>query len=451
MKSILKPKIVVVGGGAGGLPLVTKLGKSLGKKNLACIELIDSRPTHIWKPLLHEIAAGTLDQHNDEINFLTHGNKNNYNFHLGEVTGIDKVNKYVHLAPLVDEVSGYVIHSNRKVKYDYLVLGIGSISNDFKIKGINEYCINLDTREKASYFHDIILKLLIKLSETKDEKLNITIMGGGATGVELAAELVYAINEQKKVLKIDSEIGKDITITIIEAGPSILNGLSNYIQEGVALNLEKLKVKILTNKVVQEIRKDEIITKDGDCIKAGLKVWACGIHGQNIVSEFNLPTNKILQIKTNRKLQVLNDSSNNSAINDTSNVYDDIYAFGDCALVPLDDKNQKYAPARASNSLQQADYLTNHFKALMNQDTKNLEKTYIYKDYGSLISVSKFNAFGKINGNRVALKIDGFNARIAYWSLYQKHLMAVYGWFNFWYFTIGSLYSSRVKPRVKLH
>ena len=435
MKNV--PKIVVVGGGAGGLPLVTKLGKKLGKKGLAEIHLVDANSTHIWKPLLHEVASGTLDSNQDEINYITHGKKNGYYFHLGNIEDLDKSQKTIKLAPLQDLRTKEIIHSHREMKYDNLVLAIGAKSNSFSIQGIEEHCYSLDTRADADYFHDVLLKNLVKISECKGEKINIAIMGGGATGVELAAELAYSFLEVQKMFSLELEFGNDFSVTLIEAGNSILNGLSPYIQEGVTENLEKLKIKVLTNKKVTKITKDEIEIAGGENIKAQIKVWACGILAQPVTKKFGLETNRINQILTNRSLQSKDDPS--------------IFCMGDCAYVPLDDKGKKFAPGRASNSLQQADFLTDYFiKKSKNQDVTKLE--YIYKDYGSLISVSKFNAFGKISsGGRIAVKIDGYNGRFVYWSLYQKHLMAVHGWFNFWFFHIASFYSNRVKPRIKLH
>jgi len=433
------PKIVVVGGGAGGLPLATILGKKLGKKGYADIHLVDISPTHIWKPLLHEVAAGTLDSNHDEINFVTHGKKNGYSFHLGEICNLDKENKKIKLSPLVDIRTHQEIHTNREMEYDYLVLALGAISNNFHIEGIDEYCFNLDTRNNADYFHDVLLKNMIKIMEGTNQTLDIAIMGGGATGVELAAELVYSFQEVKKLMDYNLEIGKDVNITLIEAGKTILNGLSGYIQEGVSENLEKLKIKLETNRKATKITKDHIELADGGKIKADIKVWACGILSQPIIRKFGLQTNRINQIISKKNLQTID--------------YEFIFAMGDCAQVPLDDKGEKFAPARASNSLQQAYFLTNYFKNIAyNNKNKNQALIYKYKDYGSLISVSKFNAFGKVSsGGRIAVKIDGINGRFAYWTLYQRHLYALYGWFNFWFFTVGSFYSSRVKPRIKLH
>ena len=86
------PNIVVVGGGAGGLELVTKLGRKLGKKGKANITLVDSTHTHIWKPLLHEVAAGTLDSHEDEIEYLVQAMCSGFRFRLGKMDGLNREN-----------------------------------------------------------------------------------------------------------------------------------------------------------------------------------------------------------------------------------------------------------------------------------------------------------------------------------------------------------------------
>ncbi len=128
------PKIVIVGGGAGGLELATQLGHKLGKKRQAEILLIDKNRSHIWKPLLHEVATGSIDADLDGVVYSAHAAKHYYQFQLGSFSHVDSTNNTITLSELKDEL-GHRILPKRQVSYDYLVLAIGSISNDFNTPG----------------------------------------------------------------------------------------------------------------------------------------------------------------------------------------------------------------------------------------------------------------------------------------------------------------------------
>ncbi|AMD00569.1 NADH dehydrogenase [Halomonas chromatireducens] len=95
--------MVVVGGGAGGLELVTRLGRRLGRRGKAEITLIDRNSTHIWKPLLHEVATGALDSSIDEISYQSHAQLNGYRFQRGTLEGVDREARHLRLAPVLDD------------------------------------------------------------------------------------------------------------------------------------------------------------------------------------------------------------------------------------------------------------------------------------------------------------------------------------------------------------
>src|SRR5690606_17469084 len=134
------PRIVVVGGGAGGLELVTKLGDTLGKRKQAEVMLIDRDTSHLWKPLLHELAVGAMDDGLDAVSFRGHSINHHYHFRVGTVTGIDRDSKHVILAPVLDE-DGQQFLPETRINYAYLVLAIGSVCNDFNTPGVKEHCI----------------------------------------------------------------------------------------------------------------------------------------------------------------------------------------------------------------------------------------------------------------------------------------------------------------------
>ena len=191
-----KTQIVVVGGGAGGLELVAKLGKTFGRQDFDII-LVERNRTHIWKPLLHEVAAGSLDANLDEVGYRSHAYRWGYRYFFGSLEDIDRDAREVVIAPVLDEDGSEIIGRHR-IRYDYLVMAIGSVSNDFGTPGVREHCIFLDNRAQADRFRQKLLNHCLRVSRNMtadpdvEDHVEVVIVGGGATGVELAAELYNA-------------------------------------------------------------------------------------------------------------------------------------------------------------------------------------------------------------------------------------------------------------------
>src|SRR6202000_195024 len=181
-----KTQIVVVGGGAGGLELVTRLGARFGRRRHDII-LVERNRTHIWKPLLHEVAAGALDANLDEVGYRSHGHAWGYRFFYGAMEGIDRESRHVLIAPILDEDGGEIMGHHR-IRYDYLVLALGSVSNDFGTRGVAQHCIFLDSRSQADRFRTKLLNHCLRVSRTlqehpdADASVKVDIVGGGATG-----------------------------------------------------------------------------------------------------------------------------------------------------------------------------------------------------------------------------------------------------------------------------
>ena len=138
-----RPHIVVVGGGAGGLELATRLGNKYGRWKTADITLIDRSRTHVWKPLLHEIAAGSMDIDRHQLDYLAQAHWHGFTYRFGEMTGIDRAERKVHLAATYDD-EGRPITPVRSFSYDILVIAVGSVSNDFGTPGVKDFAITLD-------------------------------------------------------------------------------------------------------------------------------------------------------------------------------------------------------------------------------------------------------------------------------------------------------------------
>ncbi|RAU44894.1 MULTISPECIES: NAD(P)/FAD-dependent oxidoreductase [unclassified Pseudomonas] len=430
-------RIVIVGGGAGGLELATRLGKTLGKRGAATVTLVDANLTHIWKPLLHEVAAGSLNSYEDELNYVAQAKWNHFQFQLGRMTGLDRETKRIQLAATYDE-QGTELVPARTLSYDTLVIAVGSTTNDFGTRGAADHCLFLDTRKQAERFHQQLLNRYLRAHASEadvTEEINVAIVGAGATGVELAAELHNAAHELA-AYGLGHIKPENLRITVIEAGPRVLPALPERIGGPVHKTLEKLGVTVLTNAAVSEVTADSLVTNTGQVIPATLKVWAAGIRAPAFLKDLaGLETNRINQLQVRQTLQTTLD--------------DNIFAFGDCAACPQKGTDRN-VPPRAQAAHQQASLLVKSIKLRL-EGSESLPE-YRYQDYGSLISLSKFSAVGNLMGNLTgSVMLEGWLARMFYVSLYRMHQMALYGTFRTLMLMLGSRIGRGTEPRMKLH
>jgi NADH dehydrogenase len=427
-------QILIIGGGAGGLELAANLGRKFGKTQKATITLVDASPIHLWKPLLHEVAAGTLNAYEDELNFLAYASEHHFQFCMGTMQGLDRTSKEVILAKIVDENEKILI-PERRLKYDILVIAVGSLSNDFKIPGVKEHSLFLDSTEQAKYFHDHFLKTMMQWSyePTQAEPRVIGIIGGGATGIELAAELHYAIRQMNEYgYSLDP---KFISLVIVEAAPRILASLPERFSNLAQAQLDKLAIKVMTNERVTEVTPEGIKTLQGGLIPLAMTIWAAGIKAPDFLKNLDgLPVNNINQLIVKQTLQTSAD--------------DHIFAFGDCAYC-LQSNSENAVPPRAQAAHQQAKHLVKAINALMQQQPLPL---YHYQDYGSLVTLSHYETVGNLMGKFTStLHIEGKLARMAYLSLYKMHQVALFGYWRVAMFMLADLITRRIRPRLKLH
>jgi NADH dehydrogenase len=309
-------RIVIVGGGAGGLELATRLGNKLGKRRKAHITLVDRRRTHLWKPLLHEIAAGSMDLDVNEVDYLAQAYWHHFTFRLGAMIGIDRTRRIVRLAPSLDE-EGRQITPQQEVPYDTLVIAIGSLTNDFNTRGVKAYAIALETADEAERFHMRLVNACIRANTQREplrpEQLQVAIIGAGATGTELAAEL-HKTTRQLVAYgfeRIDPD--KDIKINLIEAAPRILPALPERLATAAAKLLEGLKVRVHTSAKVAEVTTNGVILADGTTIPAELVIWAAGVKAPDVLKDIaGLETNRVNQLVVRATLQTTRDTSRES-------------------------------------------------------------------------------------------------------------------------------------------
>lgn len=434
-----KTQIVVVGGGAGGLELASRLGASLGRTNFDII-LVERNPTHIWKPLLHEVAAGSLDANLDEVGYRSHGFRWGYRYFYGSLEAIDRAAGQVVIAPLLDE-DGSEITGRHRIRYDYLVLAVGSVTNDFAIPGVRRHCIFLDDRAQADRFRQKLLNHCLRVSRimsadpAADAHVEIAIVGGGATGVELAAELYNAAAALRYYgLEVFDE--SRLKVTLIEAGPRILPALPEKLAEAAHEELEELGVRVVTGMQVTEVTADAMQTRAGEAIHADLKVWAAGVRGADFLKDIGgLETNRNNQLVVRPTLQTTRD--------------DRIFAIGDCCACPQPGSDRP-VPPRAQAAHQMA---TTVFRNLKHLIAKRPLEPYVYKDHGSLVSLSRFSTVGSLMGNLIGgrMAIEGRLARLVYVSLYRMHLIAIHGWLKGLLLILIGHVNQVVRPKLKLH
>src|SRR5690606_9303448 len=429
------PKIVVVGGGAGGMELATKLGRKLGKRKKAEIILIDRNTTHLWKPLLHEVAVGTMDEGVDAVSYRGHAIANYFYFRLGTMTGIDRETRQVVLAPMRDDEGKEFLPSTR-IDYDYLILALGSVSNDFNTPGVKEHCIFLDSPSQAHRFRNKLLNSFLRIQRLPDnqEDVRIAIVGGGATGVELSAELHHAVAEFHNY-GFNALSNEHLKVTLVEAGPRILPGLLERISSSAQKELVSISVEVKLNTTITRATSSSVETKDGELIEADLLVWAAGIKVPDFMKDIGgLETNRINQLLVNEYLQTTRDPH--------------IFAIGDCAEFTQPDG--KRVPPRAQAAHQMASTCYRNLVALLN--SKPLQ-TYVYKDHGSLISLSNYSTVGNLMGNlnKGSLFIEGRLARFVYISLYRMHQVAIHGVIKTALVILANRINRWLRPRLKLH
>ena len=432
-------RIVIVGGGAGGLELATRLGRKFGRRGTAEVTLIDSKRTHIWKPKLHEIAAGSMDIGDHEVAYLAQAHWHGFRFRIGRMTGLDRSTREVHVAPFVDE-DGAEVTPARSFPYDTLVMAVGSRSNDFGTPGVREHALKLETVADARRFHMRMVNACVRAhaqrTPLRPEQLHVAIIGAGATAVELAAELHHTTREVVAYGLDRVDADKDIRLALIEAAPRVLPALPERLSASTEGLLRKLGVEVHTQAKVAEVLADGVRLADGRILPAELVVWAAGVKGADFLSRLDgLETNRINQLVVRQTLQTTAD--------------DDIFALGDCAACPWPEKNG-FVPPRAQAAHQQASHL---YKQLQRRIAGKPVQDYRYRDFGSLVSLGEFSTVGNMMGGLTKgdLFIEGWFARMMYTSLYKMHELALHGWVKVTLDTLARMITRRTEPHVKLH
>ena len=440
-------KIVIVGGGAGGLELATKLGNRYGSAKPSpqkiSITLVDKNRTHIWKPKLHEVAAGIMDLADQELDYIAQAHWHHFAFRIGELIDIDREKKEIRISAFLDD-SGELVTPERLIPYDTLIIAIGSLTNDFGTPGVEKYAQRLESLADAKHFHlrmiNACLRAQSQVSPLALNQLKVAIIGAGATGVELAAELHRTTRQVISYGMDRVDPDKDMKVILIEAASRILPALPERVSSAAQILLLELGVQVITNAKVEEVFSDKLRLSDGLEIPAELIVWAAGVKAPDFLYEISgLESNRANQLVVLPTLQTTRDPH--------------IFAMGDCAACPWPEANNGkggIVPPRAQAAHQQASHL---FSQIQNIIQETPLKTYRYRDFGSLVSLGKFSSVGSMMGGLIggSLMIDGLFAKLMYMSLYKLHQLALHGWIKVILDTISRLIHRRTDSIVKLH
>lgn len=430
-------RVVIVGGGASGLELATSLGDKLGKSGKAEIVLVDRTRTHTWKPLLHAVAAGSIDMHEEQLDYLYQARWHNFQYCRGAMTGLDRAAKEIVVGAVQDD-DGIEILPERRERYDTLIMAVGSVSNDFGTQGVKQFAHRLDNAWEAHLFHRKMVNECFRANyrlPDSSAQLDIVIVGAGATGVELAAELNNTIHVMAGYGLRNIDPREHLRITLIESSPRILAGLPEYMSTAVAQALVKLGVNIRTNERVVEVTPTEVRTSSGYAIPSKLTVWAAGIRGQSFLANLDsLEVDKINRLVVHDTLQTTLDEN--------------IFAMGDCAAAPWVDG--KTVPPRAQAAHQQASHLVKTIKRRLNGQAPT---PYRYRDFGSLVSLGRSDTVGNLMGVLTGgtIRLEGFVAKMMYLSLHKMHLVALHGFWKTALDTVVGFIRRQTDPHVKLH
>jgi NADH dehydrogenase len=424
------PRIVVVGGGAGGLELVSRLGRTVGRSGRAQVLLVERCGTHTRKPQLHEVATGT--QVDDGLNYAEHAQASHYRYEPGDVIGLDRSARMLRLAPLRGP-DGTQVCGERTVGYDLLVLALGSITNDFGTPGVAKYCHTLNNAAEAQALNRTLISHAMAVELGTQERLSIAIVGGGATGVELAAEITHVVGELRRYGA--TRVHECLDVAVIDAADRLLSSGTQRMSQRAAAVLEQLGVRVMLGHRVTEARQDALVFDNGEALHAEIKVWASGIKGATACLADALPSAKRSQWPTDATLRHPDDPH--------------IFLLGDCAACT--DDNGHPVPATAQAASQQAILLATSLPRVLSGAPP---LRFVYRDRGTLVSLGRARAVGSLASawqrGRVHA-VDGAIAKGMYAALYQLHQAAVVGWPRMLAAIVADTVSRAAKPAVKFY
>ena len=421
--------IVIVGGGAGGLELAVGLARN-GHTDLL---LVDKATTHIWKPRLHEVAAGCGPGEIDEVAYATLAEKWGFAFQQGSLADISVEDRTITLAAMSQDMNSqdtklYSVPP-RHIGYQALVLAIGGDTPDFGVEGVHEHAAMLDDVEGAkALFSQLSHRLLAHHAKSIDRPFQIVVAGSGATGIELAAHLK---NDFRCTALAPHSDLPQVDVTILEGAEQILHGVDDAVRSAVNEQLEMAEVRVETGQQICKVMADAVETKSGQTFAADVTIWATGTSGPAIAGDVTaLETNKKGQWKVRPTLQ--------------STKSDAIFALGDCCTI-IDGP----APTTAQAASEQAEHLIDALpRWLKNEPIDAFE----FRNKGTLLSLGDGGAVGTVKSwFDTDISINGRMAHAAYRGLYHQHQFRILGPLKGAEEFAADLFERAAGPRLKVY
>ncbi len=377
---MIKPKVVILGGGFGGLAAARALYKT------AEVTVVDRHNYQTFLPLLYQVSTAGLAA--DHVAYPIRGalRKTSVKFRMGSPLSIDHKNKEVKL------------DSSEVLQFDHLIVALGSTTADFGIPGVNEFTLGMKSVHEALTIRAEIMRRFEDLCRFEDEtRLAITVIGGGPTGVEMAGAIAELI---RGPLKSDQkQAAAQIDITIIEAGERLLPTFSPTLSKRTKKDLEKLGVKVLVGSPVAGVEHRKITLKDKQVLPSEITIWAAGVKGSDAMTQLSLPIagNRVVVEPT---MQVKN--------------YPNIWALGDIAGAL--GKDGSPLPMVAPVAIQQGKFIAKQIARL--SSSKEL-KEFKYLDKGSMATIGRNKAVVEVKG----FKLSGPIAWLIWVALHLFYLL----------------------------
>jgi NADH dehydrogenase len=358
-----KPKVVILGGGFGGLTAARALDKT------ADVTVVDRHNFQTFLPLLYQVSTAGLAA--DHVAYPIRGalRKTSVKFRMGSPILIDHKNKEVKL------------DSSEVLKFDHLIVALGSVTSDFGIPGVNEFALGMKSVHEALNIRAEIMRRFEDLCRFEDEtRFSIAVVGGGPTGVEMAGAIAELVRGPLK--SDEATAAAHIDVRLIEAGPRLLPPFAPSLSERTKKDLEKLGVKVMLNTAVKAIEHRKIILKDDSVLNSEITIWAAGVKGSDAIAQLNLPT-----------------AGNRVAVEPTMQVknYPYVWALGDIAGAL--GKDGRPLPMVAPVAIQQGKFIAKQINRLISNKPLG---DFKYLDKGSMATIGRNKAIVQVKGIKIA-------------------------------------------------
>jgi len=333
------------------------------------VTVVDGHNFQTFLPLLYQVSTAGLAA--DHVAYPIRGalRKTSVKFRMGSPILIDHKNKEVKL------------DSSEVLKFDHLIVALGSVTSDFGIPGVNEFALGMKSVHEALNIRAEIMRRFEDLCRFEDEtRFSIAVVGGGPTGVEMAGAIAELVRGPLK--SDEATAAAHIDVRLIEAGPRLLPPFAPSLSERTKKDLEKLGVKVMLNTAVKAIEHRKIILKDDSVLNSEITIWAAGVKGSDAMAQLNLPT-----------------AGNRVAVEPTMQVknYPYVWALGDIAGAL--GKDSRPLPMVAPVAIQQGKFIAKQINRLISNKPLG---DFKYLDKGSMATIGRNKAIVQVKGIKIA-------------------------------------------------